>query len=120
MYRTLYPTSGFGTFCRLWNWEDQYCQHVTGINSILYCNGSGVDADPDGYTSALSDGDDNNPATGPDDEDGVTMSPLIAPGQAIPITVVASDTGVLNAWFDFNINGNWADAGEHVFAAVRL
>jgi hypothetical protein len=82
-----------------------------------YYLGSAIDAELDGIVSTLSDGDDLNPATGPDDEDGVTMSPFIAPGQAIPITIVASDTGVINAWIDFNIDSDWADAGEHFIAA---
>ncbi len=82
--------------------------------------GAAIDADPNGHPSMLSDGDDLNPVTGPDDEDGVTMSPFIAAGQSIPITVVASDTGVLNAWLDFNINGSWADAGEHFIPAMPV
>lgn len=79
--------------------------------------GAGIDAEPNGHPSMLSDGDDLNPSGGIDDEDGVTMSPFIAPGQAVPITIIASDTGVINAWLDFNVNGSWADAGEHFIAA---
>jgi len=79
--------------------------------------GSGIDAEPDGYTSALSDGDDNN---GSNDEDGVLMSPFIAPGQAVPITVAASAAGVVNAWIDFNIDGDWADPGEHIIPAMPV
>ncbi|MCK5739115.1 PKD domain-containing protein, partial [bacterium] len=79
--------------------------------------GFAIDAEPDGQPSLLADDDDRNPPNAPDDEDGVTMSPFIAPGQAIPITIVASDTGVINAWLDFNIDGDWADAGEHFIAA---
>jgi PKD repeat protein len=82
--------------------------------------GSAIDAEPNGYPSSLSDGDDVHPAAAPNDEDGVTMSPFVAPGQSVPITVVASDSGILNAWLDFNINGSWADAGEHFIAAVPL
>ncbi len=76
--------------------------------------GSGIDPEQDGQPSALADGDNVN---GVNDEHGVIMSPFIAPGQSVPVTVVASDTGVINAWFDFNINGNWGDPGEHVIAA---
>jgi len=79
--------------------------------------GTAIDADPNGHPSALSDGDDLNPPGSADDEDGVTMSPFIAPGQAIPITIVASNSGVINAWLDFNLDGDWADAGEHFIAA---
>ncbi|MBN1482564.1 T9SS C-terminal target domain-containing protein [candidate division KSB1 bacterium] len=76
--------------------------------------GSGIDAEPDGTPTPLADGDDTN---GFDDEDGVIMSPFIAPGQTVPITVHASAAGALNAWIDFNGDGDWSDAGEHFIAA---
>ncbi|MBD3288621.1 PKD domain-containing protein, partial [candidate division KSB1 bacterium] len=97
-------------------------RHVINPNLFL---GSGIDPEPNGQPSGMADGDDKNiafpgipyPAG---DEDGVIMSPFIAPGQSVPITVVASDTGVLNAWIDFNRNGNWADAGEHFIPAMPV
>ncbi|MBN1155019.1 PKD domain-containing protein, partial [candidate division KSB1 bacterium] len=61
--------------------------------------GVSIDAETDGQPTPLSDGDDVNATN---DEDGVIMSPFIAPGQSVPITIIASDTGVVNAWFDFN------------------
>ncbi|MBN1352610.1 T9SS type A sorting domain-containing protein [candidate division KSB1 bacterium] len=79
--------------------------------------GGGIDSEQDGQPTPLADGDNTN---GVNDEDGVTMSPFIAPGQSVPITVVASDSGVINAWIDFNINGNWTDAGEHFIAAMPV
>ncbi len=79
--------------------------------------GSAIDPEPNGFPTPLADGDNTN---GLNDEDGVSMSPFIAPGQTIPITVVASDTGVINAWIDFNINGNWADAGEHFIPSMPV
>jgi cytochrome c peroxidase len=49
------------------------------------------------------------------DEDGVTLtSPLIV-GQKTFLTVVASAPGFLNAWIDFNADGDWADPGEQIF-----
>ncbi len=83
------------------------------IDQTLYL-GSTIDSEPNGLTSTVADGDDQD---GSNDEDGVTMSPFIAPGQTIPITVVASGQGVVNAWLDFNLNGDWGDAGEHIIAA---
>jgi len=76
--------------------------------------GTGVDGEPNGLPSALADGDNNN---GYNDEDGVSISPFIAPGQAVPLIIVASDTGVINAWLDFNMDGDWADAGEQFITA---
>ncbi len=81
-----------------------------------YYLGGSVDADPDGLPSVLADGDDTNPAGGQDDEDGVTMSPFIAPGQLVPISVFVPDSGFLKAWIDFNIDGDWADAGEEIIS----
>ncbi|MBD3383340.1 PKD domain-containing protein [candidate division KSB1 bacterium] len=86
-------------------------RHV--INPWFYL-GSGIDSEGNGIPTALADGDNN---TGANDENGVTMSPFIAPGQSVPITIVASDTGFINAWIDFNIDGDWDDANEHVLAA---
>ncbi len=86
-------------------------RHVVDEDLFL---GYTIDSETDGRPTPNADGDDN---TGDNDEDGVTMSPFIAPGQAVPITVVASAAGVLNAWIDFNIDGDWADAGEHIIAA---
>jgi len=76
--------------------------------------GTGIDAEANGLPSSLADGDNKN---GTNDEKGVTISPFIAPGQSVPITIVASDTGVINAWLDFNIDGDWADAGEKFIAS---
>ena len=86
-------------------------RHVVDEDLFL---GYTIDPEANGQPTPNADGDDN---TGNNDEDGVTMSPLIAPGQAVPITVVASTGGVLNAWLDFNIDGSWTDAGEHIIAA---
>ena len=86
-------------------------RHV--IDSTLYL-GSTIDGEPDGLTSILADGDDQDSSN---DEDGVILSPFIAPGQTVPITVVASGAGTVNAWLDFNINGDWGDAGEHIITA---
>ncbi|MFC1568929.1 GEVED domain-containing protein [bacterium] len=86
-------------------------RHLT--NSTLYL-GSTIDSELDGLTSTIADGDDQD---GSDDEDGVNMSPFIAPGQTVPITVTTSAAGVVNAWLDFNLNGDWGDAGEHIIAA---
>jgi PKD repeat protein len=84
--------------------------------------GSGIDPEPDGQPTANADGDDRNalypgiPYT-PGDEDGVTMAPLMTPGSTISVTIVASSSGAVNAWIDFNINGSWGDPGEHIIAA---
>jgi hypothetical protein len=87
------------------------------ITDFLYLGSQGMpDAEPDGQPHlADATGDDTD---GHDDEDGVhTLSALIPGGSAqLSVTVHASSvTGVLNAWIDFNADGDWMDSDEHVF-----
>ncbi len=77
--------------------------------------GAAIDAEPDGQPDGTATGDDNNPPAGLDDEDGVSIpSPLLA-GAAVQVQVIASVAGFLNAWIDWNSDGDWADPGEQVF-----
>jgi PKD repeat protein len=87
------------------------------IHSPGFHLGSKIDGENDGQPTMLADGDDN---TSSDDEDGVLMSPFIAPGQSVPITINASAAGAVNAWIDFNVDGDWADAGEHIIPAMPV
>jgi len=89
-------------------------RHIAPTDLYL---GSSVDTELDGQPTYSADGDNQNGIT---DEDGVSMSPFIAPGQTVSVTVTASAAGVLNAWCDINIDGDWADPGEHFLAAQSL
>ena len=83
-------------------------RHTLGSGLFL---GTSVDREFDGQPTATANGDD---VTGtPDDEDGVVFASLIrgANGSA---TVTASQAGKLDAWIDFNRDGDWDDAGEQV------
>jgi len=64
--------------------------------------GKGVDAEDDGQPDDEALGDDNN---GDDDEDGVTFLKPLVTGDATTVEVVASQSGMLKAWIDFNQNG---------------
>jgi hypothetical protein len=79
--------------------------------------GAGVDADADGQGNATSTGDD---ADGNDDDDGVTFTSPLMQFDDNTIDVVASANGYLNAWIDLNQDGDWDDAGEHVFVDESL
>jgi hypothetical protein len=81
------------------------------LGSSLYL-GSSVDSEFDGQPTANADGDD---ADGNDDEDGVTFTTPIGGGFETGLDVVASDAGLLNAWVDFNADGDWADPDEQIF-----
>jgi hypothetical protein len=93
--------------------------HVLGSNVYL---GNCVDAEGDGQPSAAADGDDlgaGAPVVGAcenaDDEDGVTFSSNLIPGQAANIDVVANAACILSGWIDLNGDGDWLDAGETLF-----
>jgi hypothetical protein len=71
-----------------------------------------IDAEPDGQPTHLADGDDNNDV---DDEDGVLFDNLpLVPGTTATVTVLASADGFLDAWIDFNADGDWDDFGERI------
>jgi hypothetical protein len=74
--------------------------------------GASVDSEADGQPDATATGDD---LADTDDEDGVTFTSDLLQGGAAELEVVGSGTGKLNAWVDFNADGDWADAGEQVF-----
>ena len=102
---------------------DDGARHSIGSGLFL---GQTVDAEVDGFpdgNAGLGDagGDDND---GEDDEDGVEfLSSLVAvDGSATRASVLvsASQVGRLDAWIDFNQNGDWDDAGEQIFNAVDV
>ncbi|MBA7669785.1 hypothetical protein ES703_77919 [subsurface metagenome] len=70
-----------------------------------------ADPDPDGQPNPNALGEDND---GNDDEDGVTIPPLI-PGQVANITLeVRGGGGVVQAWIDFDADGTW-QASEQIY-----
>ncbi len=81
--------------------------------------GSVRDWENDGVPSVDADGDDASGTL--DDEDGVTAAPLLAPGIVnTTLTVEASAESFLNAWIDFNADGDWDDPGEQVAVDTPL
>ena len=82
------------------------------------CLGYWVDTEPDGQPDASALGDDNNGLD--DDEDGVKLLSSLIPGQLASIEVYASIAGILDAWIDFNRDGDWSDAGERIYSAQTL
>ena len=81
----------------------------------------GVTADPDddGQSGANSNGDDTD---GFDDDDGVVFSEdYLQAGTTMSIDVTATASGgKLDAWIDFNGDGDWSDSGEQIFDTESL
>ena len=84
--------------------------------------GSNIDAETAGIPSGGADGDDT--AQSPDDEDGVDFASVgtINPGDTIslPITTTGGTGRFLNGWIDFNGDGDFGDALEHVLDNVSV
>ncbi len=78
-----------------------------------YYLGAGVDAEIDGQPSPDADGDDTDSAA--NDDDGVVFDSDFVPGDTAAVTVTASAAGLLNAWIDYNRDGDWNDQGEQIF-----
>jgi hypothetical protein len=80
--------------------------------------GSLVDSEPDGQPDGNHSGDDNG---GEDDEDGVSFSGVLVPGTDGEITLTGGATGgLVSAWVDFDLDGQWQDPAETVIADLAL
>ena len=80
--------------------------------------GASVDADASLLNNATATGDDVNNT---DDEDGVTLTPLLPIGQTTVVPVsIQNAGGFLSAWFDWNVDGDFNDAGEQMVTAQAV
>ena len=79
--------------------------------------GGPPDAEPDGQPHPNAMGDDlaNLP-----DEDGVLFTSPLIPGFNAFVDVNASVPGFLDAWIDFDGNGDWTDPHDQIFTAHFL
>ncbi len=77
------------------------------------------DVELNGLPSNSADGDD---VSGIADEDGVQFSFVAAGiGQAsVNIDLQNADDAIVDAWIDFNHDGDWADPGEKILNAVNV
>jgi len=92
-------------------------QHTIPTPLVLFL-GTFIDSELDGQPTADATGDDAN---GLDDEDGVVFTSMLTPASMATVDVTASvNTGLLNAWVDFNFDGDFTDAGEQIFTDVAL
>jgi len=75
--------------------------------------GMGADAEPDGLPSADALGDDLHLGA---DEEGVQFSSDLVPGETATLQFSTFGDGLVSAWIDFNVDGDWDDPGEQIFA----
>jgi hypothetical protein len=81
--------------------------------------GQRVDIDADGQPTPLASGDNLD---GPqNDEEGVTFTSALIQDGVANVEVVASEAGgLLNAWIDFDGNGDWSGGTEQIFVDEAL
>lgn len=79
--------------------------------------GTKRDTESDGTHSAKSDADD---LAGVDDEDGISIDPILSGGTASSVNITASAIGKVDAWVDFNEDGDWLDPGEQIFSSLSV
>lgn len=95
-------------------------QHVVDSTGTPLFLGACVDTEIDGQPSVNADGDDLGVGTGTvgtcaianDDEDGVTFTDMIVACSTADISVMSSQAGILNAWIDFNGDGDFDPADQ--------
>ncbi len=95
-------------------------QHVIDPAVPLFL-GACVDAEVDGQPSGLANGDDTGAGVGTlgaclsanDDEDGVMFQSMFVACDSAIMTVMASQFGLLNAWIDYNGDGDF-DSAEQI------
>ncbi len=90
-------------------------RHVVGNVALL---GTGISADADGQPTPAADGDTF--------DDGVVFGSILAtPGVfnrfvLTPIDVTLASPGFVDAWIDFNADGDWDDPGEQILTSTRF
>ncbi len=80
--------------------------------------GPTVDADATLLNNATATGDDIDNT---DDEDGVTLTPLLPTGETTVVPVsIQNASGFLSVWFDWNADGDFNDSGEQMVTAQAV
>ncbi len=85
------------------------------LKSGLYMGLSDADGESDGLPYAVNDDSSNR-----DDEDGVGFVTPLEIGLDGLLQITVSGSGYLNAWIDWNGDGDFSDNSEKVFSAVPL
>ncbi|WP_037299244.1 Calx-beta domain-containing protein [Runella limosa] len=107
------PTTGQSGFASSYptTLTDNGAHHTLTPGGVFL--GATVTADLDGQPTATANGD----ATG---DDGVTLPSAFIINTTGSVTVTASAVSKLDAWIDFNRDGDWDDANEKVANGANL
>jgi len=92
----------------------------TGAHHVIVPNifmGGSVDDEPNGQPDPVALGDDND---GNDDEDGVVFTSPLVQGQPATVDITVSVDGYIDAWLDFNIDGDWMESDEIIMPTVNV
>ena len=77
----------------------------------------GPDVEADASPPLDGTGDDT---VGVDDEDGISFNPPLTPGVGATVDITASAVGLVNAWIDFDENGDFTGPGEQILTDVAV
>jgi hypothetical protein len=91
-------------------------RHIVSTEPVGPILGYVRDVELNGQPNADATGDDISGV--PDDEDGVTNLVATLAGGSVDVYVSADCN--LNAWIDFNNDGDWADVNEQIFTDEEL
>ncbi len=90
--------------------------HALAAVPTIYLGATAPDADDGSLQNAAATADDGS---GVDDEDDIPGLPAVfVKGQAYTIPITVAGTGFLNAWADWNRDGDFTDAGEQIATGV--
>jgi len=91
--------------------SDNGAIHEIPTTPVYWMGAVATDIEPDGIPEADALGDDLNNT---DDEDGVVPAGTLILGSNANLNVTVSAGSYLNAWLDYNQDGDWADSGEQI------
>ena len=113
---------------RLYNCQPDFGDAPNTYNTLFANDGARHAVDSNIYLGAAVSGDDNGFGDGTDDnldatddtDDGVELNSAILQGQSLTqgdtvnLDITTVGNGVLNAWIDWNGDGDFGDAGEQI------
>ena len=103
----------FYTYTEIRDFGDAPASYGAADHILDFANylGSKLDGEAANQPSVAANADDTN---GEDDEDGVVFPSQLHRGESYNLQVTIVGTGRLNAWIDWNGDGDFVDGGEQI------